>query len=1717
VPVPSQHTVRIVVEDGYGGIGSQTYTLHVGQQAVNRPPIISSIPAYQAAEGATYRYQVAARDPEGGPVRFELGASRPGMTVEATTGLITWPNAQFGDHTVTVVAFDDQDARATQSYLLAVQPNQPPVIRAIADRSVLAGAQFAYDVWASDPDGSLFDLTFELAESPAGMTIDSRGRILWTTTDADVALSPFTVRPVVTDPLGASAETTFTITVVPDTEAPRVELAVSTNLAQQGGTVRVQVRATDNRGVASITLMVGGAPLPLNPVNGYAETSVTMDTPGMIDIVAVAADAAGNQASSPPWQVRVFDPTDQAWPQVSILALQQLELVDGQPAYRELARAGDAITEPVTYLANLYATVDDENLEFWRVEYAKTSEVDLSALHQADPDYTLLAQGTASYLDANTPIALFDATLLSNDAYVIRVLARDVGGRISTKGLLVGVSGDAKLGNFRLDFTDLTVPLAGIPINITRTYDTLNAGTEGDFGYGWSMAITAADIAETTRPGAEMQPGHRVYLTNPEGKRIGFTYDPELNHQVSMIGYFGTIYTPRFKADPGVYETLTVKDGTYMRGGVFGSITAALGNSWNPSQYVLTTRDGTVYDYVQGEGLKKITDANNNVITFTPTAIKHTSGAQIDLIRDARGRVKQIVAPGPAPGDDPIRLNYIYNAARDLVGFTNQMSETVTYGYSTDSRYPHFLTTITDSRGVPVFEAQFGEDGRLIGSTDALRGSVRQEFQPGSFTGTIWDARQNPTTLLYNQRGNVLEETDPLGQTTYYEYADPRFPDLETKITDRNGTVELRQYDAAGNLKSVTRAAGTAQEVTTDYAYDSRSNLTSIRQAGQPPTVFSYDTPGNLTTITNAIGDVATATYDSQGRQMSFTDFNGHTTTYDYTNGCSSCGSPSWTYYPDGTFDYRQYDRYGRLTYDGTTTGRIQINQYDLVGRVVREQYGWTDPMVKTLAYDKNLLKSETIVHPTDPSQNRTTRYDHDAAGQIIRQTDAEGGVVEFRYDANANRVLLQDPVGNITTWVYDALDRMVEERDPFYWVEYVAANPARFDGLAGEAFLTEIVSANNEPSGASAALNQGAPHVRVFGYDGEGNQTKIIDRNGRRREFDHDPLGRLIEERWYNPDGTLVRTVTSTYDQRGNLQSITDPDSSYTYTYDVLNRVTTIDNAGSPDMPHVVLSYAYDAMGNVTRTSDNFGVTVESQYDSRNRLSQRLWYGGDIDPARVDFFYNAIGREERVDRYADLEGVNRVASTDSTYYTTGATRQIIHRNATDEVIAAYEYQYDFAGLLTREDRYGQSYANNDWRADYGYDRTGQLLSATYTGADVIPEQVDEYYRYDANGNRVESYLHGTGYRTGPANQLQTDGTYDYQYDAEGNMVKKTEIATGKVTTFEYDHRNLMVQATIWSSDPSNGGVILHEAEYQYDAFDRRIRMVSDGESLICVYDGKSFLANEWARFKSTGYILERFMFANRVDQLVAEWTNSRNVAWCLSDNLGTIRDTINSNDKIVQHMAYTSFGQPMLSESFESVHPYAFTSRVWDSISGLSFHRARYYDGSVGRFTSFDPISFAASDFNLYRYSFNGPTIASDPSGLMAIGEYALTARVALVLTAVRNVTFKAVFSGLLPTSQFVQLGLNLTGLSARLRESLLSILPESWRADVTVTLNTMSVTNAVGGQVVAIVGMTLLVAAPLSTLSVLGLAAALLAAKVNTVFALIDILRDIDAGTSA
>ena len=81
-----------------------------------------------------------------------------------------------------------------------------------------------------------------------------------------------------------------------------------------------------------------------------------------------------------------------------------------------------------------------------------------------------------------------------------------------------------------------------------------------------------------------------------------------------------------------------------------------------------------------------------------------------------------------------------------------------------------------------------------------------------------------------------------------------------------------------------------------------------------------------------------------------------------------------------------------------------------------------------------------------------------------------------------------------------------------------------------------------------------------------------------------------------------------------------------------------------------------------------------------------------------------------------------------------------------------------------------------------------------------------------------------------------------------------------------------------------------------------------------------------------------------------------------------------------MQTYSYDSFGN--IPQTGSISQPYAFTSREYDSETGMYFYRARYYDSKVGRFVTKDPIGFAGGDENLYAYVGNNPVIWIDPSG---------------------------------------------------------------------------------------------------------------------------------------
>src|SRR5262245_2992460 len=119
------------------------------------------------------------------------------------------------------------------------------------------------------------------------------------------------------------------------------------------------------------------------------------------------------------------------------------------------------------------------------------------------------------------------------------------------------------------------------------------------------------------------------------------------------------------------------------------------------------------------------------------------------------------------------------------------------------------------------------------------------------------------------------------------------------------------------------------------------------------------------------------------------------------------------------------------------------------------------------------------------------------------------------------------------------------------------------------------------------------------------------------------------------------------------------------------------------------------------------------------------------------------------------------------------------------------------------------------------------------------------------------------------------------------------------------------------------------------------------------------------------------------MDALFARMSvSSGNEAWYLVDMLGTVRDIRDQAFADIYHAEYDSYGI-ITEETGSGGDRYKWTGREWQAEIDLQYNRARYYDPSIGRWISQDPIGFDAGDGNLYRYVQNEPASAIDPNGL--------------------------------------------------------------------------------------------------------------------------------------
>jgi|GEM_PF-1094673 len=188
-------------------------TLSVLAGTTNQAPVIISQPVTSAYKDGYYFYQVIASDPNGDPILYSLPTRPSGMTINTTTGIISWRPQERGSYSVTVKASDPSGLSSSQSFKISVvdrPSNSSPRITSSPVTTASVETPYSYDVEATDSNGDV--LFYTLSNKPSGMTIDlTTGLINWTPSSSQAG-SQY-VKVDVVDSKGGKTSQSFYITV----------------------------------------------------------------------------------------------------------------------------------------------------------------------------------------------------------------------------------------------------------------------------------------------------------------------------------------------------------------------------------------------------------------------------------------------------------------------------------------------------------------------------------------------------------------------------------------------------------------------------------------------------------------------------------------------------------------------------------------------------------------------------------------------------------------------------------------------------------------------------------------------------------------------------------------------------------------------------------------------------------------------------------------------------------------------------------------------------------------------------------------------------------------------------------------------------------------------------------------------------------------------------------------------------------------------------------------------------------------------------------------------------------------------------------------------------------------------------------------------------------------------------------------------------------------
>ena len=1056
------------------------------------------------------------------------------------------------------------------------------------------------------------------------------------------------------------------------------------------------------------------------------------------------------------------------------------------------------------------------------------------------------------------------------------------------KGWEMGDGVHIATGNYTKSFTDLSVESPGVQSDFIRTYNS-TSNEEGSFGIGWDFNI---DVSKIVKPAAGY---YQVVL--PDGSNTTFKDNGkggfECLNAHSTMTKSGNEYTIT-NAAQSKYHFNTNGELDWVKDAEGNVLTIS---SMTNNQRIVTDSTGRTYTitYNGNKEHSRITSiedtAAGRVVTyayngdFQLVSATSVSGGTESYEYDGKGRLCKITNCYDEMTDQIVyndngsvnwltnasglKQVYTYDKTQKQTGLKEYDGDTLikTYTYNYDEKYAVKTNTVeTDGQTYEVDKITYtmvdGENkyDEMSESVDIMGNTTKYERDTnGNVIKTI-NADGTYTLANYNDKNSVIAEVDESGNATIkaYDSNGTRLLKEATSLhplsqTDIN-TVTADNFDPVKYL-----AANEASYAITSHEYYADSYVSGIAGLIRATT----DPEGNVTeydyykdgygkglvkskTLKDGNTIVSTVTYEYNAQLQ----VSKETTSYDLSQNLYSVK------------EY-EYDKFNNVTvtrdYGTGSTPATTVAEYDLLSR-------------KTAEYAPN--------YSADKSHGSLTTYYPD--GNKKSETDAEGNITSYVYDAYGQVIKKTNPDGTMNLTAYDGLQR--EKATYFLGSEngtkqILTKTSYEFAGYNFDIYSALDTSASHSCKGLKTT------------------KTTYITEN---KQVISETLTDIKEHTIYEKtNGETKRT--SAYYANGQLARQTDALGNITkYEYGYLNKVTKtytpFNTKSDGSVNYSVTENQYDKNGNVTlakqtvqkQDSDTVKYSVtENQYNAQGLLTQVTLSGtGSSEKNITQYFYNNAGIQTKM--YTGLSSANDtdymttnyeydawghlVRTTDSTGYNSGATTYDLNGNAltvTDANGNVTTNTYDALNRVLTANTVCSDTSKNVSKS-YVYDNMGRVRSKTANGVqtsyqydifgrvyqELSPKSFKGYF-YEGVSQYAKEQLVGINHQTMYSStqyeydaemriaQVKESGnlTATYTYDANGNKVSET-LANGVVSTYSYNGCNKVTKLVTKSG---NSDISSYEYSYYLDGSDACKVRNENGtiETTSYDYDGLKRLTRE--------------------------------------------------------------------------------------------------------------------------------------------------------------------------------------------------------------------------------------------------------------------------------